>query len=826
MKFLLPTLLFFVSCISDESYKSIEKEIVLSAAKDKKYESSTAGNFVATALQKVNKLDIVLYPKDLIDPSKGAFYSSENTADILELYPQGTPDQFYIGTMKGKDLKKFIFARILEKYEAEIEVAGLSYHFMFRGGYPLTKSVKLENGGDIDPDRYYKTAISKQYFFSGETFPSYKFRNGIERIFKNTFVEVSARDAVLEYLSIEKKNVLLSTKRALVEHVGKEKTKKKTISQIQGVSHRSPYLGKVVTTTGIVTVVAGVEWYPGGREFIIQAKENDDDPRTSEAIHVYTDDQMLDVNVGDYIEITAEVFEEYNNTGLTRTQLRNISKLTRLATGSFLPAPVVIGLDGRKIPKEQLSTYIGNLNFKKALKLEDGIDFWESLESMRVQFQDLRVVGFRGGKESSDPFDKKDQLTLYVVPDGQRDMRSASYHGGILPRPNKHLWNPQILMMASGALSPFLNSENAYRIGDVLGGKIVGIINYSKNLFGDGEYGLVIPEDQPSLQNFNQLVPQDIVPVGKRPKTTIASNNSKLTVAVYNLKNLSVNDQVRIDDTGEMIRKNLKCPDILGLVEAQDDNGINIIGDSGAYTTIEKIVSAAGCDKNYKILNINPKLHSEGGQPGGNIQVAMVFDQDKLKFQYRGDRGPLEETTLSRLGDLRTNPGRVFPNDDAFKRTRRSIVAQFQYKQEDVYVIINHFNSKLGDSSHWGAVHPIVNKSEFRRAKLAYKINEFVGHIERKNPKANIIVMGDFNAYLNEGPMKILEGNILYNLMRNLPKNQRYTTNHNGNSQSLDYIFVNKNLKKKAPEFNVLHLNSDYMGRLSDHDPLISGFSF
>ncbi len=62
--------------------------------------------------------------------------------------------------------------------------------------------------------------------------------------------------------------------------------------------------------------------------------------------------------------------------------------------------------------------------------------------------------------------------------------------------------------------------------------------------------------------------------------------------------------------------------------------------------------------------------------------------------------------------------------------------------------------------------------------------------------------------------------------MRDLPENMRYTTNHNGNSQSLDYIFVNKGLKSKKPEFNVLHLNSDYMGRLSDHDPVSSAFQF
>ena len=74
--------------------------------------------------------------------------------------------------------------------------------------------------------------------------------------------------------------------------------------------------------------------------------------------------------------------------------------------------------------------------------------------------------------------------------------------------------------------------------------------------------------------------------------------------------------------------------------------------------------------------------------------------------------------------------------------------------------------------------------------------------------------------------MRVLEGDVLYNLMRDIPKNERYTTNHNGNSQSLDYIFINRNLRRHKPRFEVLHLNSDFMGRLSDHDPIWSGFKF
>ena len=43
-----------------------------------------------------------------------------------------------------------------------------------------------------------------------------------------------------------------------------------------------------------------------------------------------------------------------------------------------------------------------------------------------------------------------------------------------------------------------------------------------------------------------------------------------------------------------------------------------------------------------------------------------------------------------------------------------------------------------------------------------------------------------------------------------------------GNSESLDYIFVNENFLRKNPELDMIHFNTDYMSRLSDHDPLIA----
>jgi len=156
-------------------------------------------------------------------------------------------------------------------------------------------------------------------------------------------------------------------------------------------------------------------------------------------------------------------------------------------------------------------------------------------------------------------------------------------------------------------------------------------------------------------------------------------------------------------------------------------------------------------------------------------------------------------------------------------------VAEFSFKGQRVIVIGNHFNSKLGDIGLWGAQQPPIFSSNVRRSRIATEINLFVEQIHQRAPKANVLVLGDFNAFFTEQPMKILEGRVLKNLINYnnlIHEDDRYTTNHNGNSQALDYIFANLSLLEKQPEAEIIHINSDYMGKFSDHDPVVARFLF
>jgi predicted extracellular nuclease len=231
------------------------------------------------------------------------------------------------------------------------------------------------------------------------------------------------------------------------------------------------------------------------------------------------------------------------------------------------------------------------------------------------------------------------------------------------------------------------------------------------------------------------------------------------------------------------------------------------------------------CESDYGFVNIDPLENAEGGKPGGNIRVAFIYKKDKIGFQLRPLPNPRLDTVVRSNGNLNYNPGRIYPNHPAFAGSRRSVIAQFDYKGEKIYFIGNHFNSKLGDSSPWHNDQPVVFRSERRRIPMAEVIRMYVQRILMSEPNANVFVVGDFNAFMEEASMQVLKGKVLTSLTEALlPMSDRYTTNHDGNSQSLDYIFVNRAMMKKCPEARVIHMNSDFMGRIADHDPVVARF--
>jgi predicted extracellular nuclease len=156
------------------------------------------------------------------------------------------------------------------------------------------------------------------------------------------------------------------------------------ISDIQGSGHRSPLVGQSVTAVpGIVTAIASNGFY-------LQDPNPDANDATSEGIFVFTSSAPT-VQVGDSILVNGTVSEfrpggSANN--LTITQIIS-PVITKLSSGNALPAATILGNGGRAIPNQIISNDAASGNVENAGTTfdpaQDGIDFYESLEGMRVQ---------------------------------------------------------------------------------------------------------------------------------------------------------------------------------------------------------------------------------------------------------------------------------------------------------------------------------------------------------------------------------------------------------------------------------------------------------
>ncbi|HZG72676.1 MAG TPA: lamin tail domain-containing protein [Chondromyces sp.] len=559
------------------------------------------------------------------------------------------------------------------------------------------------------------------------------------------------------------------------------------IHEIQGASHLSPYEGQNVA--GVRGIVTAVEEKGG---FYLQSLTSDNNPKTSEGIYVYNRSNV-EVQQGDIVLVSGEVTEYVNrgakDTDLTTTEIE-ANKITVESSENALPEPTILGKGEYVIP----TTFIDNDNFSHFDPQEDGIDFFESIEGMYVQLQEAKVVS---------PTTKYGEVV--VVP-GNQETDVTDEGALILTEDDFH---PERITI-DDVLVP---NPPEVKTGDYFKEPINGVINYSFS-----GYKLYNTEKLPEAVNGG--VTQET--------TSLTFDKDELTIASYNVENFSAadakNHPEKAGKLAKAIAENMESPDIIGLVEMQDNDGSANTGKTDASESyqylIEEIQKAGG--PAYQFTDIAPVDGEDGGQPGGNIRVGFLYNPQRVQLVDKPAGDAVTAVNVNKHG-LTLNPGRIDPMHPAFKDSRKALAAEFKFKGSKVVVISNHFNSKGGDDPLFGKNQPPFLESELQRLEIARTINEFVETLQNADPKANVVVLGDLNDFQFSAPLKVLKGQELTNMIDTLPFDEQYTYNYQGNAQVLDHILVSNHL---APftEADIVHINSSFTeshGRASDHDPVL-----
>jgi predicted extracellular nuclease len=576
------------------------------------------------------------------------------------------------------------------------------------------------------------------------------------------------------------------------------------IHDIQGTGFLSPQAGN--TVTNVPGIVTGVRATGSSKGYWIQDPNPDSNPATSEGIFVFTSSAPA-VTTGDSVLVTGKVQEFYplasgdtvattSNLSITEIDQTGVSVVS---SGNALPAPIVL------TPTTVPDTYApdlggGNIESTPIQPARSALDYYESIEGMRVEVDNARVVG------PSDSFGEQ-----YITTKPTQDV---DYRGGTLLTAENATPSGRLEIVPADGSNPEVN------VGDVFTGATVGPIDYSQ--FG----GYFIAATTLGTVQNNHLAP--VVATGPAKK--------QLSIATYNVENLAPSDPAsKFTALAQGIVTNLAAPDIIAVEEVQDNDGATDDGVVAADQTISKLTAAviAAGGPHYDSREIDPVNDQDGGEPGGNIRVVFLYNPAVVTFDDIGAATVNRSTTgtqvVKKKGEptLTLSPGRIDPTNSVWNASRKPLVGQFTFNGKDVFVIANHFDAKLGDQSQDGRFQFPAQSSAVQRAGQALAEHNFVNQILAIDKQADVVVVGDLNDYQFSPALSVLKTgtadgsgkSILTDLITTLPANQQYTYDFDGVSEVLDHILTSKGIGKF--DYQVVHINSEFANQTSDHDPQV-----
>ena len=261
--------------------------------------------------------------------------------------------------------------------------------------------------------------------------------------------------------------------------------------------------------------------------------------------------------------------------------------------------------------------------------------------------------------------------------------------------------------------------------------------------------------------------------------------------------------------------------------------------------------------RHYQWVDQAPVYNAEGGEQSGNIRVGFLYNTDRVQL---GDLDP-NATLAERRANIPTGSatasatpaisfafsddmlgGEINTND--WTNTRKSLLGQFTFHGNTVFVAANHFPAKGGSGDFWQFDQTLedgdpANSGWAQRNQVGQDLYSMLNLVQSGRPMPGSSSGGDYNDFYFYRPLTTVTGYTMAdgtarvggarfdNLTLTLPEAERYTYAFDGRSQAIDHIVVNDLLAGVAT-YDVVHLNTGYnptgtgidaVTPLSDHDP-------
>lgn len=603
-----------------------------------------------------------------------------------------------------------------------------------------------------------------------------------------------------------------------------------SITEINGDKFLSPYKDKSVSNvTGLITAKG-----PDG--FWIRSTEESQTTSSdysrkkwrqltpveqfgvgSKSLYIYDNGTIShDLATGDIVSLGGKVSEYRSSSAyLYLTQITKPSNVKVLSKDNKFSARV-IGTDVASPPTEQYTSLdkgdvLGVPNNVSRVSTSNlvleparyGLDYWESIMGELVTIKQPRAV--------SKPNQYGD---TWVV--GDWNVTGQNARGGLTLTPGDG--NPEAIVI--GTPLDGTHNPNSTKLGDNLK-DITGVVYQA---FG---YYRILPLS--ALSVTESLQPE----LPTAPGFTSDGTCKALTIGDYNIENFSPNS-TGIEGRADHIVNFLGSPDILFLQEIQDNSGPTDNGVVSANDTLEVLIAAISDigKVKYTYADIDPVNDKDGGQPGGNIRVAYLYNSDVVELVNANPGTSTDDTKVLPGPALSFNPGRIQPASSAWDASRKPLAAHWRIVSDNTtfFTINVHLTSKLGGTTIEGDARPPVNGGVDQRIQQANVTARFVADILAEDTNAAVILAGDCNEFTFVEPLKTLvaeSGLIDLDEAAGIDPVERYTYLFEMNSQELDHIFVSKKIADQKPKLEHVHVNTwvTYADQISDHDPSVAQLS-
>ncbi|HEX5693743.1 MAG TPA: ExeM/NucH family extracellular endonuclease [Arenimonas sp.] len=553
-----------------------------------------------------------------------------------------------------------------------------------------------------------------------------------------------------------------------------------TVSRIQGSGERSPLEGQQVTVDAVVVAPMG-----GLGGVFVQSLAPDDDPATSEGLFLpWTRDARPRLKAGDHVRITGTVVE----TGDDGASLTSIDASAVETLGQARVQPLLLS----------------------AAPASPGD--WERHEGMLLTLQGpLTVTGnddlVRYG-ELHVSFDGRLFAPTEMAPPGAAAQAIAAENARLALRidDGRSARDPDRLWFLPG---DGLGPDRPLRVGSVLRG-VTGVLDQR---FGSHRLQLVEP----------------LAAIEQAPRPPVPEVAGDRRIAGFNLLNLFNGDgrgagfpTARGAATREHYQRQqaklvatvqAMAPDLVALMELENDG----FGPESSLAQFVDALNAAGPHDDWRFVDA-------GQGPGDNpIRVGMI---------YRASR-------MTPVG----GPAVLF--DGPFRdRSRVPLAQAFRAGRGPVFVVVaNHFKSKGGcDEARDGDADRRDGQACFNatRVESARLLNAWLAKDPTGTDPAGHLLIGDFNAYGQEDPMRLLRSQGWQDAFAQTKIERPYSFVFQGQSGRLDHALLDAGLAARLRGAAEWHTNADESTvfdyrqgsggqgdagpwRASDHDPLLLG---